>query len=198
MEKIAVFLDYSNVHLVGHDLFANHFDRWTTHLSPRMVADRIRGARSNDSELSKIFLYRGSPDRIRDPEATRLFRGEKDRWGADELISATYLPMLYGAGREKPKEAGVDVRLGLDFVKVAEAHNFETIVLFSGDCDLFPAVQDAVKTTTRVELAAWTDGTGTPGNLLSHQAKRDFQLWTHRLTEDDFWDCQGTQSPAAA
>lgn len=39
MERIAVFLDYSNVHLVGHDLFASDFDTWTTHVSPRRIAD---------------------------------------------------------------------------------------------------------------------------------------------------------------
>lgn len=151
---------------------------------PRISAGRCR-------------VYRGSPDRYKDPQATKLFRDQKDRWAADLLFQGTYPPMVYGPGGQNPKEAGVDVRLSLDFVKAAESKEFDVIVLFSGDSDLFPAVQDAVRSTTRVELAAWTDGTRTPGNLVSHQSIRAFHLWTHRLTETTFWECQDDLSAAA-
>jgi uncharacterized LabA/DUF88 family protein len=115
------------------------------------------------------------PDRVRDPKATKVFRAEQNRWSQD-----------------------VDVRLGLDFVKAAESHAYDAIVLFSGDSDLFPAIQDAVQTTTRVELAAWSKSAEIPGNLLSRRATQSFRLWTHRLDEDDFWWCQDDVAPAAA
>lgn len=196
MDKIAVFLDYSNVHLVGHGLFAPGVDRWTTHVSPRRVAERIVTMRIRSSELSAVFVHRGSPDRIKDPEATRLFRAEHSKWIKDRLIHATYQPMIYGPSARK--EAGVDVRLGLDFVKAAESHEYDTVVLFSGDCDLFPAIQDAVRTTTRIELSAWTTGRTMPGNLLAPLARRSYGLWTHRLGEDDFWDSQDDDSVVVA
>lgn len=197
MENIGIFIDYSNVHLVGHGLFARDLDRWSTHLSPQLLSRKITELRGSGSELSKIFLYRGSPDRFRDPEATKMFRDQKERWGADALFQGTYPPMLYGPNRIRPKEAGVDVRLSLDFVKAAESKEFDVVVLFSGDSDLFPAVQDAVRTTTRVELAAWSAGPSTPGNLVSHQSIKSFHLWTHMLTEQTLWNCQDDLSAAA-
>ncbi|MFJ6376080.1 NYN domain-containing protein [Pseudarthrobacter oxydans] len=93
------------------------------------------------------------------------FRDQKEQWGVDPLFRGTYPPMVYGPSRLRPKEAGVDVRLGLDFVKAAESRKFDVVVLFSSDSDLFPAVQDAVRTSTRVELAAWSTGASTPGNF---------------------------------
>lgn len=158
MERIAVFLDYSNVHLVGHDLFASDFEKWTTHVSPRRVAESIMSKRAKECELAGIFLYRGSPERFLDPEATKIFRDEQRRWGTDPLVHATYLPLHYAKYRVKPKEAGVDVRLSLDLVKAAESHRFDTLVLFSGDSDCFPAVEDVVKTTTHLELLGQTEG----------------------------------------
>lgn len=198
MERIAVFLDYSNVHLVGHDLVAKDFEKWTTHVSPRRVAESIMSKRTKECELAGIFLYRGSPERFLDPEATKIFRDEERRWGADPLVHATYLPLHYAKYRVKPKEAGVDVRLSLDLVKAAESHRFDSLVLFSGDSDCFPAVEDVVKTTTHLELAAWSDGRGCPGNRIAQQAAMRFRLWTHHLSEDDFWDCQDNQNFIAA
>lgn len=125
------------------------------------------------------------------------FRDQKEQWGVAPLFRGTYPPMVYGPSRLRPKEAGVDVRLGLDFVKAAESRKFDVVVLFSSDSDLFPAVQDAVRTSTRVELAAWSTGASTPGNLVSHQAIKSFRLWTHMLTEETFWDCQDDLSVAA-
>ena len=195
MEKIAVFIDYSNVHLVGHGLFASGSDRWTTHVSPRRVAERIVTLRNGPTELSAVFVHRGSPDMIKDPDATRLFRAEQAKWNKDRIVHATYQPMVYGPHAHK--EAGVDVRLGLDFVHAARSHEYDTIVLFSGDCDLFPAVQDAVRTTTRVELCAWSTGNRTPQNRLAPIASKSYRLWTHRLGEDDFWESQDDLSSAA-
>jgi uncharacterized LabA/DUF88 family protein len=198
MEKIAVFLDYSNVHLVGHDLFARDFEKWTTHISPRKVAEAILSKRTKECELAGIFLYRGSPQRFLDPEATKVFRDEQQRWGADPLVHATYLPLHYANYRVRPKEAGVDVRLSLDLVRMAESHRFDTLILFSGDSDCFPAVQDVLKSTTHLELAAWSDGKRCPGNRIVQLAANQFRLWTHHLSEDDFWDCQDNAVSSAA
>lgn len=198
MEKIAVFLDYSNVHLVGHDLFAREFEKWTTHISPRKVAEAIRSKRTKECELAGVFLYRGSPQRFLDPEATKVFRDEQQRWGIDPLVHATYLPLHYANYRVQPKEAGVDVRLSLDLVRIAESRRFDTLILFSGDGDCFPAVEDVLKSTTHLELAAWSDGKRCPGNRIVQLAARQFRLWTHHLSEDDFWDCQDNAVSSAA
>lgn len=199
MAKIAVFLDYSNVHLLGHGIYSPNLDRWTTHINPRLIADRIVELMSIQSELDQVHLYRGSPDFQRDPQASHIFRDERTRWGKDPKITAHYEPMLYGWGRETPKESGVDMRLGLDLVKAAESCAFEKIVLFCGDSDLAPAVEDVMKTTTPLELAAWTDGQDKPGNALTEICRRKFfRVRTHLLDSGDFWDCQDRPLRTAA
>lgn len=199
MLKVAVFLDYSNVHLLGHGLYSPNLDKWTTHIDPRLVADRIVELEATPARLERVHLFRGSPDFQRDPEAAKLFREERLRWGKDSKVAAHYEPMLYGRGRAVPKEAGVDMRLGLDLVDAARAHEFDKIVLFSGDSDLVPAVEDVMKTTTPLELAAWSDGNETPGNVLTEICRRKrFRLWTHRLDHEDFWACQDRPLRTAA
>lgn len=199
MLKIAVFLDYSNVHLVGHDLYSPNLDRWTTHPDPRRIAERIVELSSVPAELEKVHIYRGSPDFHRDPEATTVFREETRRWGKDPKIAVHHEPMLYGWGRDVPKESGVDMRLGLDLVDAARSHAFDKIVLFSGDSDLAPAVEDVMKSTTPLELVAWSDGNDMPGNVLTEICRRRrFRLWTLRLMEKDFWECQDRQLHTAA
>lgn len=116
------------------------------------------------------------------------FRDQKEQWGVDPLFRGTYPPMVYGPSRLRPKEAGVDVRLGLDFVKAAESRKFDVVVLFYSTLSY---------SFSRVELAAWSTGASTPGNLVSHQAIKSFRLWTHMLTEETFWDCQDDLSVAA-
>ncbi|MDD0857025.1 NYN domain-containing protein [Arthrobacter alpinus] len=199
MLKIAVFLDYSNVHLLGHDLYSPNLNRWTTHIDPRLIADRIVELTAIGSELERVHLFRGSPDFQRDPEAAKLFREEQLRWGKDPKVAARYEPMLYGCGRDVPKESGVDMRLGLDLVDAARSHAFDKIVLFSGDSDLVPAVEEVMKTTTPLELAAWSDGNEMPGNVLTEICRRKrFRLWTHRLNDEDFWACQDRPLRTAA
>lgn len=191
MLKIAVFLDYSNVHLLGHGIYSPNLNRWTTHIDPRLVADRIVELAAIPSELDRVHLFRGSPDFQRDPEAAKLFREQQRRWGRDSKIATHYEPMLYGLGRAVPKESGVDMRLGLDLVDAARSHAFDKIVLFSGDSDLVPAVEEVMKSTTPLELAAWSDDNDMPGNVLTEICRRKrFRLWTHRLNEEDFWACQ--------
>lgn len=199
MLKIAVFLDYSNVHLLGHDIYSPNLDRWTTHIDPRQIADRIVELVAGTSVLQRVHLYRGSPDFQRDPDATNLFRDEKMRWGQDPKLAAHYEPMRYGSGRAAPKESGVNVRLSLDLVEAARSHDFDKIVLFSGDSDLAPAVGDVMKTTTPLDLASWSDGHEMPGNILTEICRRKtFRLWTHRLNADDFWACQDRPLRTAA
>lgn len=138
MENIVVFLDYSNVHLVRNDPLREIFEK-LDHTCFARPSCRIHLTKhTKECELAAIFLYRGSPERFLDPQATKIFRDEQQRWGSDPLVHATYLVLPHAKNRVKPKEAGVDVRLSLDVVKTAEAHRYATLFLFSGDCDCFP------------------------------------------------------------
>lgn len=195
MEKVAVFLDYSNVHLVGHQLFARDLGKWETHLSPIALATGIVAGRLIPSVLSRVLLYRGRPERFREPDAAKLFRSQDERWSQNPLFDGYYRPMVYGA-REKPKEAGIDVRLGLDFVRTAHQREYDVLILFSHDADLAPAVEDARRTPTKVELAAWEAGRDTQRALQKVLGSK--RGWTHLMDEDFYWDCQDELPSAAA
>lgn len=198
MERIAVFLDYGNVHMLGHDLFGHGLDKRETYVSPRLLGDRVAGMRRNPSELAGVFVFRGEPCKFRDPDATGIFRKQKSRWAADPLVTATYLPLRDQDDRRPPKETGVDVRMSLDLVKAAQFGDYDAIVVFTGDGDCFPAIEDAAQTGTRIEVAAWTDGTGFKGSLATQLAVNRLRLWCHRLNDADFWDCQDLPATAAA
>ncbi len=198
MERIAVFLDYGNVHMLGHDLFGHGMDKRDTYVNPRLLGDRVVGKRRNASELAGVFVFRGEPSKFRDSVGAATFRKQKSRWAADPLVTGTYLPLRYQDDRRPPKETGVDVRMSLNLVKAAQSGDYDAIVVFTGDGDCFPAIEDATQTGTRIEVAAWTDGTGFKGSLATALAVNRLGLWCHRLNDDDFWDCQDLPLPAAA
>lgn len=198
MERIAIFLDYGNVHMLGHELFGHGMDKRETYVSPRLLGDRVAGMRRNASELAGVFVFRGEPCRFRDPVGAGTFTKQKSRWATDPLVTATYLPLRYQDGRRPPKETGVDVRMSLDLVKAAQSGEYDTIIVFSGDGDCFPAIEDAAQTGTHIEVAAWTNGTGFKGSLATALAVNRLRLWCHRLDYADFWDCQDLSETAAA
>ncbi|MHA7218619.1 NYN domain-containing protein [Arthrobacter sp. MDT1-48-3] len=198
MERIAVFMDYGNVHMLGHDLFGHSIDKRETYVNPRRVADRVLRMRRDPSELAGVFVFRGEPCKFRDPEATRIFRKQKYSWAVDPLVTATYLPLRYQDNRRPPKETGVDVRMSLNLVKAAQSGVYDTIVVFTGDGDCFPGIEDASQTKTHIEVTAWTSGTGFKGNLATALAVNRLGLRCHRLDDTDFWACQDLPKTAAA
>lgn len=199
MGKMAIFIDYSNMHLLAHNLYAHHLDRWTTHLNPVAVAEKISQLRGPLSALDEFHLYRGRSDYNRDPEAAVVFRDEWSRWHRDPRMTTHFEPMLYGSSMSRPKESGVDMKLGLDFVDAARSNKFSRIALFSGDSDFMPAIDEAVKTGTRLELVAWTDGGDVLGNALVGLCRaKNYRLWTHRFDVDDFWASQDLPLRTAA
>ena len=61
-ERIAVFLDFQNVHLVGRSLFDNGLEPHRCVPDPARVADLIASRRRRPSAAAAIRVYRGRPD----------------------------------------------------------------------------------------------------------------------------------------
>lgn len=66
--KVAVFLDYQNVHLMAHGLFMPYGTPVQDALAhPRRVAERLVARRRDDSELTSVRVFRGRPNPGRQP-----------------------------------------------------------------------------------------------------------------------------------
>lgn len=195
-QHVAVFLDYENVDRLGHSLFGRGLAKRQTSVSPRLIADTLVAKRNRPSELARVFVVRGEPSRYRDPNAAAAFRRQSERWSSDPLVEATYLPLCYDSGQAKEK--GVDSRLALDVVRVAQTNIFDALIIFTGDQDLLPAIQDASGSPTRIEVAVWTSGEGYRGSSIVRREAKRMGLWCHPVSEDDFWDCQDIPIVTAA
>ena len=85
--------------------------------------------------------------------------------------------------RASRREKGVDVLCALALVDLARSGLYDVVVLASRDTDLAPALDNAARTTTKIEAAKWYDPTDrrTRGNI--HTRKR---LWTTSMTRAHF------------
>ncbi|WP_205754475.1 NYN domain-containing protein [Arthrobacter sp. CAU 1506] len=182
-------MDFENIRRTGHQLFARGFDESEVTVSPVLLAELIASRRQNAVPVTEISVVRGQPNRFRDPVAARRFERDVAAWSEDSRVKGDYLPLHYGPQGARPKEAGVDLRLGLNLVEAARRHRHESVVLFTGDTDLKPAIDDAVAAGTRVEVAFWSRRSYGFENPLAEYAVRQKRLWHHRLTEEDFWRC---------
>ena len=55
--------------------------------------------------------------------------------------------------RDRPRQKGVDVKLGIDLVQMSMRKDFDTAILITGDSDLLYAVQKAKEANVKVKLA---------------------------------------------
>ncbi|HEX7535574.1 MAG TPA: hypothetical protein VF391_01045 [Dermatophilaceae bacterium] len=61
-ERLAVFIDYQNVHLTAHELFAVYGARpETTLVHPLLLAERIAAKRLIDSDLVSVRVLSRAP-----------------------------------------------------------------------------------------------------------------------------------------
>jgi hypothetical protein len=85
-EKIAVFLDFQNVHFVGHNLFSRGVQPYRCVPNPARLADLIADRRRSSSTAVKINVYRGRPDSERQPTLTAANDAQADYWTRDRRV----------------------------------------------------------------------------------------------------------------
>ncbi|MCI6557977.1 NYN domain-containing protein [Schaalia hyovaginalis] len=156
--RIAVVIDYQNVHLTASKLFLPGRPIEEGLIAPFRFAKQLAKARNTDgeheSEVRRVEVFRGLPIPEDDPDVYRRNLEQQSRWehGHKGIVSATLRPLKYEwewiDGKKTPirstrREKGIDVMCALALVRLARSGQFDVVVLASRDTDLAPALDEA-------------------------------------------------------
>lgn len=179
-----VVIDYQNIHLTGHGQFAPnglprheslvhplHFaNQWLTVRNHQLATKAIaNGVDPVQYELEAVAAYRGLPSNKENPNAYRRNLAQQSEWTRDARVAVTYRTLRYHQG--VAQEKGVDVMVALDFVRSADRHTADVVVLASHDTDMEPALAMALEADdVTVETVGWTGCRilRAPGNSVWH------------------------------
>lgn len=130
VERVAVFFDFQNVHLVGHELFAAGSELYRCVPNPVRLADLIASRRRRASIAADIRVYRGRPD----PERQQLVAAANDaqasEWAQDRRVTMVRRMLKYrGWPRLPGQEKGIDVAIAVDLMTLAFRHDYDALVL---------------------------------------------------------------------
>ena len=104
-----------------------------------------------------VRIYRGMPSKTRDPKGYGAAQRQVAAWRRNPLVHVWTRPLSYapdGTAREK----GVDTKLAVDMILMAQRDEFDVAVLVSGDTDFAPALEAVAEIKQAVaacEVAAW-------------------------------------------
>lgn len=214
--RTTVIVDYQNVHLVGHDLFASTrlLPRHETLVDPSLFAGQLLSARNRLQReghllavLRRVLVYRGQPSPEHDPKAYNRSQAQKAHWERDRRVQVTLRPLKYEYERTadgspatgpdgkriviEKREKGIDVLCALAAVREAQDPATDLVILASSDTDLAPAL-DEVRSlgSAKIETFCWYDTAQRRGYQL-HPTDRTRPVWNTRLDEGAFrasWD----------
>ncbi|MFC7382473.1 NYN domain-containing protein [Sphaerisporangium rhizosphaerae] len=158
-ERVAVFLDYQNVHLSGHGLFeAYGTPLYSCVPEPAKIADMIAKRRGRPSEAVAVRVYRGRPDPNHQPTPAAANDAQAARWQRDARVHMVRRQLNYRGWPDRPpQEKGIDVAIAVDLIHLALRGQYDALVLFSSDTDLLPAVETIKNLRLgHVEVACWS------------------------------------------
>ncbi|MGW0640455.1 NYN domain-containing protein [Nocardia salmonicida] len=186
-DRIAVFLDYQNVHMSARERFQPYGTPVQDSLvHPLKIAEAIVNRRRFASELVAVRVFRGRPNPEHHPKPTAANDAQTAAWERDPRVKIIRRDLNYrGWPEQKPREKGVDVALAVDLVKCALSEEFETLIVFSCDTDLLPALELVYRDTkTRLEIAAWSGAK--PLWFRTELSQGRHLPFCHFLNESDF------------
>ncbi|MCI1915137.1 MAG: NYN domain-containing protein [Bifidobacteriaceae bacterium] len=205
-KKVAVVIDYQNVHLTSHEIFDPYGNLQQSLIDPIHFCEeiiRLKNSSNKDENvhfsLSRIEVYRGLPD-PQDPR--RNYAGnlaQKTHWERESQnkysCSITYRPLKYKKTYRNnestidfdtpPEEKGVDVLCALALVRLAKSQEYDVVILASRDTDLIPALEEAQhEARIKIEAVKWYDNAAafTRGNLKIES----FRMWTTSMKRDSY------------
>lgn len=162
--RLAVVVDYQNIHLTARDVFAPYgTPAHKVLIHPLLFAEQLvqeRAARQMDDRqkaaiLTDVLVYRGSPGNQQQPDLYRITQAQRAQWTRDPRVTVVYRPLKYVPGKPT-QEKGVDVLVALNLVKLALAGRHDVVVLAAHDTDLEPALEMAAADGhVKVETAGW-------------------------------------------
>ena len=197
--RMAVVIDYQNVHLTAAQLFLPGRPIEESLIEPFRFAKQLAKARNSDGlhevKVARIEVFRGIPIPDDDPDGYRRNLEQKSQWehGHQGMVSVTLRPLKYNwewhDGQKTPirstrREKGVDVMCALALVRLARSGNYDVVTLASRDTDLAPALDEAHKLqTAKIEASKWYGPSDrrTFGNI-----KTDARIWTTSMKRDRF------------
>lgn len=161
MDKIAVFLDYENVHRTGHQMFAGVGQpRYETVVNPLLIAERLVSKRKNGGMLDAVWVYRGRPVPANQPRPASANDIQAAAWAEDDRVQVVRRDLKYDFdedGSFTAREKGIDVALAVGLTEGALDHKFDVAIVFSGDTDLLPALELVYRRQlAHLEIGCWT------------------------------------------
>jgi len=186
--RVAVFLDYQNVHLGAHSLFLSYGAPVHEALvHPVRLAERLVAKRRDGGALTSVQVFRGRPNPGHQPTLAAANDAQTAAWQrTDARVQVVRRDLNYRSWpTESPREKGVDVALSIALVEGALLEQFDVGIVFSGDTDLIPAVEMAFRRTTpRIEIACWS---GLKPLWFPAELAAGRRLpWCHFLDQTDF------------
>lgn len=186
-DRIAVFLDYQNVHLGAHEVYRSNGQREHSIVHPLALAERIVAKRKFGGELTSVRVFRGRPRPDLAPKPAAANDAQTAAWQRDERVVVPRRTLNYrGYPQQKPQEKGIDVALSIDLVRAAIEEQADVLIAFTSDTDILPALEFAFyRPGPRVEIAAWAGGNRA---LWFPEEKRNKRLlpYCHFLDKEDF------------
>lgn len=197
--RMAVVIDYQNVHLTAAQLFLPGRPIEESLIDPFRFAKQLAKARNKDGqhevEVSRVEVFRGIPIPDDDPDGYRRNLEQQSQWeyGHHNAVSVTLRPLKYNwewmEGNKIPirssrREKGIDVMCALALVRLARSGSYDVVTLASRDTDLAPALDEAHKLqAAKIEAAKWYDPSDrrTFGNIIT-----EARLWTTSMNRDHF------------
>ena len=174
-ESALVIVDYQNIHLTAHELFAPAgTPKHETLVHPLHFANQVVGERNNRAiaarqagkpappcvELAAVHVFRGMPSNKHNPTAYRRSMAQRSEWTRDRRVHVTYRTLRYlwdsRVQGYVAAEKGIDVMLALDVVRAVREHVSDVVILATHDTDLEPALDEAMTGQgCLIESAGW-------------------------------------------
>lgn len=171
--SVKMVIDYQNIHLTAHDnfapgnvqkheslvhplRFANQWLQLRTHI--RATSAMEAGVPVAQLRLDKVAVYRGLPSNKENPDGYRRNLAQQSEWTRDRRVEVFHRPLKYNwvHNARVAQEKGVDVLVALDFVRSADRHEADVLVLASHDSDMEPALAAALESEDCViETVGW-------------------------------------------
>jgi hypothetical protein len=207
-------MDYQNVHLTAHELFAisKHRPRHESLVDPMHFGNQLISVRNkaqrpgmDHAVLTRVLAYRGQPSAEHDPKPYARNQAQKAHWERDSRITVHHRPLKYRYERDidgRPRlgpdgqkiveskgEKGIDVLCALAVVREAQRDDVDLVILASHDSDLEPALDEAMaQRAAKIETFAWHDP-NQRHRIRQLRPGNGRSVWNTRLGEIEFRNC---------
>ena len=179
-----MLIDFQNIHLTARDRFGPPGALAArTLIHPVRFAEQVlatRAIRQQDlhqrtAGLVLVNVYRGLPSNGRQPGLYAAALAQRSERTRDPRVMVWYQPLRYPATwpAEPAREKGVDVKVAIDLIRLADSGAVDVIVVASHDTDLEPALELAGSHgRTKIETAGWVGAKRlrVPGRNIWHTA----------------------------